>query len=112
MSYRRVHTHACTHSLDKPPESSLVPTARPFERQIAPQHKRRVGSPLNRATRLDREKVEQLRGALNRDDARVEAANILRGLIEEIRLTPEDGKLRVHLVGLYAVSAYETELGW
>ena len=37
--------------------------------------------------------------SLNRDESRLEAANILRSLIDEIRLVPEDGKLRIHLIG-------------
>ena len=44
-------------------------------------------------------KIEKLREALNREGSRPEAANILRSLIEEIRLVPKDGKLHVHLVG-------------
>jgi site-specific DNA recombinase len=46
-----------------------------------------------------RQKVANLREALNREDTRLEAAGILRELIEEIRLVPEKGVLRVHLVG-------------
>ena len=44
-------------------------------------------------------KVEALREALDRDDTRFEAATILRGLIDEIRLTPDDGQLGIYLVG-------------
>ncbi len=44
-------------------------------------------------------KVEALREALDRDDTRSEAATILRGLIDEIRLTPDDGQLGIYLVG-------------
>ena len=51
---------------------------------------------------LYREKVEDLRKSLNREDARAEAVDILRSLIEEIRLVPENGKLRVHLKGQLA----------
>ena len=49
-----------------------------------------------------RQKVENLRGALNDDETRGEAVEILRSLIDEIRLVPEDGKLRIHLVGKLA----------
>jgi site-specific DNA recombinase len=45
------------------------------------------------------EKVADLRGALNHDGSREEAAGILRGLIEEIRLHPIDGKLHIELIG-------------
>ena len=45
------------------------------------------------------DKVEQLHAALNAEDSRVEASIILRGLIDEIRLVPEDGDLRIYLVG-------------
>ena len=44
-------------------------------------------------------KVEDLRGALSRPDTRAEAANILRGLIDEIHLAPVDGTLQIRLVG-------------
>ena len=40
--------------------------------------------------------------ALNETETRDEAASILRGLIDEVRLVPDDGKLRVHLVGQLA----------
>lgn len=50
-----------------------------------------------------RQKVENLRGALNDDESRGgEAVEILRSLIDEIRLVPEDGKLRIHSVGKLA----------
>ncbi len=44
-------------------------------------------------------KVADLRGALNRDGSREEAAAILRGLVEEIRLHPVDGELQIELIG-------------
>ena len=44
-------------------------------------------------------KVGNLRQALNKGDSRSEAAQILRSLIEEIRLHPIDGELRIELVG-------------
>ena len=49
-----------------------------------------------------RAKVEDLRSSLDQPDFRTEAAGILRELIEEIRLVPENGELRVHLVGQLA----------
>jgi len=45
------------------------------------------------------EKVGDLRSALNRDDTRTEAATILRGLVDEIRLHPVDGALQIELKG-------------
>ena len=44
-------------------------------------------------------KVADLRGALNQNDSREEAAIILRGLVDEIRLHPVDGALQIELVG-------------
>jgi hypothetical protein len=35
--------------------------------------------------------------ALNREDTRAEAADTLQAFIEEIRLVPENGSVRVHL---------------
>jgi len=46
-----------------------------------------------------RDKVESLRKALDGDGIRSDAASILRGLIDEIRLVPVDGQLGVYLVG-------------
>ena len=46
-----------------------------------------------------RDKVESLRQALDGDGIRSDAASILRGLIDEIRLVPIDGQLGVYLVG-------------
>jgi site-specific DNA recombinase len=48
---------------------------------------------------LYRQKVTNLAEALNDEDTRLEAAECIRELIEEIRLVPEDGKLRVELYG-------------
>ncbi len=48
---------------------------------------------------LYRQKVISLAEGLNDDDSRHEAAKCIRELIEEIRLVPEDGKLRVELYG-------------
>ena len=50
-------------------------------------------------TELYRQKVTNLAKALNDEQTRLEAAECIRELIEEIRLVPEDGKLRVELYG-------------
>lgn len=49
-----------------------------------------------------RRKVADLHNALLQEETRTEAAEILRGLIDEIRLTPEDGALRIDLKGALA----------
>jgi len=46
-----------------------------------------------------RQKVSDLHAALNRDDARTEAASVLRDLIDEVRLVPEHGDLTIELRG-------------
>jgi site-specific DNA recombinase len=48
---------------------------------------------------LYRQKIADLRTALNAPDTRDEAAETLRGLIEHIKLTPEDGALKIELFG-------------
>ena len=48
---------------------------------------------------LYRQKVMNLAEALNEEDTRLEAAECIRELIEEIRLVPKNGKLRVELYG-------------
>jgi DNA invertase Pin-like site-specific DNA recombinase len=48
---------------------------------------------------LYRSKVTNLAEALNDERTRLEAAECIRELIEEIRLVPENGKLRVELYG-------------
>ncbi len=48
---------------------------------------------------LYRSKVEELAAALQRADTRLEASEMLRGLIEAIVLTPQDGQLRIELTG-------------
>jgi site-specific DNA recombinase len=48
---------------------------------------------------LYRTKVEHLAEALQSDASRVEASDALRGLIESIVLTPEEGQLRIELRG-------------
>jgi hypothetical protein len=49
-----------------------------------------------------REKIISLREALNAEGTRTEAAECIRGLIEEIRLVPENGRLRLELFGQLA----------
>ena len=51
---------------------------------------------------LYRRKVTDLRDALNEEESRAEASTILQGLIDEIRLVPVDGELRIHLKGSLA----------
>jgi hypothetical protein len=46
-----------------------------------------------------RGKVEKLTEALNKEELRAEAAEILRSTIQTIRLVPEDGQLAIELVG-------------
>ena len=46
-----------------------------------------------------RRKVEKLTEALNKDELRSEAAQMLRSMIQAIRLVPEDGELGIELVG-------------
>jgi site-specific DNA recombinase len=46
-----------------------------------------------------RRKVETLSQALNKDELRSEAAEMLRSMIQAIRLVPEDGELMIELVG-------------
>lgn len=48
---------------------------------------------------LYRSKLEELASALQREDTRVEASEMLRGLIDSIVLTPEKGQLRIELRG-------------
>ncbi len=48
---------------------------------------------------LYRSKVEELAAALQREDTRLEASEMLRGLIDSIVLTPEKGQLRIELSG-------------
>ena len=46
-----------------------------------------------------RKKVENLTEALNAEETRQEAGEIIRGLIDEIRLVPDGDELRIHLKG-------------
>ena len=44
-------------------------------------------------------KVDNLHDALNQEDTRAEASEAVRALIDEIRLVPEDGELKIELFG-------------
>jgi hypothetical protein len=46
-----------------------------------------------------RQRAAELHESLNRPEARAEAAELLRGLIEAIRLVPEQGRLEIELSG-------------
>ena len=46
-----------------------------------------------------RQKIASLGEALNDENTRTEAAECFRGLIEEIRLVPEKGRLKIELFG-------------
>ena len=48
---------------------------------------------------LYRHKVDDLHDALNQEDTRTEASEAIRALIDEIRLIPEDGELKIELFG-------------
>ena len=48
---------------------------------------------------LYRTKVEELAAALQREDTRLEASEMLRGLIDSIVLIPDEGQLRIELRG-------------
>ena len=48
---------------------------------------------------LYRRKVDDLHDALNREHTRAEAAEAIRALIDEIRLVPEGGELKIELFG-------------
>ena len=61
---------------------------------------------------LYRSKVEELASALQREDARLEASEMLRGLIDSIVLMPDEGQLRIELRGNLAAmltAAQETK---
>jgi site-specific DNA recombinase len=56
---------------------------------------------------LYREKVARLQEELNRNEIRIEAAEVIRDLIREIRLVPENGQLEIELIGdLTAILAF------
>ena len=48
---------------------------------------------------LYRQRVDRLHEELNRAELRSEAAQALRGLIQEVRLIPENGRLEIELLG-------------
>jgi hypothetical protein len=48
---------------------------------------------------LYRSKVVELAAALQREDTRLEASEMLRGLIDSIVLIPDEGQLRIELRG-------------
>ena len=48
---------------------------------------------------LYRQRVDRLHEELNRPELRSEAAQALRGLIDEVRLIPENGRLEIELLG-------------
>jgi hypothetical protein len=48
---------------------------------------------------LYRSKVEELASVLQREDTRLEASEMLRGLIDSIVLIPDEGQLRIELRG-------------
>ena len=56
-------------------------------------------TPTPNLAELYRQRVEHLREALHDDATRDEAFELLRSLIEEIRLVPKDGQLQVELRG-------------
>jgi DNA invertase Pin-like site-specific DNA recombinase len=51
---------------------------------------------------LYRQRVDRLHEELNRSELRSEAAQALRGLIDEVRLAPENGRLEIELLGALA----------
>jgi len=48
------------------------------------------------------ERVERLHEELNQPELRSEAAEVLRALIDEVRLIPENGRLEIELMGALA----------
>jgi site-specific DNA recombinase len=48
---------------------------------------------------LYRQRVDRLHEELNRAELRSEAAQARRGLIDEVRLIPENGRLEIELLG-------------
>ena len=55
--------------------------------------------PASRMADLYQDRVARLHAELNRPDVRAQATEILRSLIEEIRLVPENGRLEIEVVG-------------
>ncbi len=48
-----------------------------------------------------RQKVERLHDELNRPELRCRAADVLRSLIDEVRLVPENGRLEIELPAIW-----------
>ena len=48
---------------------------------------------------LYRQKIDKLHETLNHEDIQSEASETIRGLIDEIRLSPDDGNLKIELYG-------------
>ena len=63
-------------------------------------------APSSNLAELYRRKVAALADALNAETMRSEATAAMRGLIEEIRLAPADGKLRIELFGELAALSH------
>jgi hypothetical protein len=61
--------------------------------------RRTCGHQRSASHALYQQKVINLAEALNDEPTRLEATECLRDLIEEIRLVPENGKLRIELYG-------------
>ena len=57
---------------------------------------------------LYRQKIDKLHETLNRDNIQSEASEVIRGLIDEIRLLPDNGSLKIelygHLAGMLALA--------
>lgn len=58
-----------------------------------------------------RTRIETLHSVLNNPQCKTEAFDVIRTLIEEVRLTPENGKLDISLKGELAgiLSLYDTK---
>jgi chorismate mutase len=48
---------------------------------------------------LYRQKIDRLHETLNQEDVQSEASEVIRSLIDEIRLSPDDGNLKIELYG-------------
>ena len=78
--------------------SQLEGNKRAIEQELAAEPPPPVRLHPNLAE-IYRKKVENLAEALNAEDTRREAGEIIRGLIDEIRLVPDGDELRIHLKG-------------
>jgi site-specific DNA recombinase len=54
---------------------------------------------------LYREKIERLHEELNRPELRTEAAMVIRSMIDEVKLVPENGTLEIELAGVLALAS-------